>query len=125
MSSRSGKTVRRRRAPRRRWAAVSPEVLHSAMARTQRRVAEDHQVEQSEISCRCEQCFGARRDSETVYGLSWHRPWVPAYQEARALGISITDRHGGEDWVWDRLWEPPAAYLRGGERGECGPLGEH
>jgi hypothetical protein len=72
---------------------------------TQRRVTEDHQVEQSEISCRCEQCFGAGRDSETVYGLSWHRPWVPAYQEARALGISFTDRHGGEDWVWDRLWD--------------------
>lgn len=95
------------------------------MTTTQRRVAEDYQIKQSEISCRCEQCFGAGGECETTDGLNWHRPWVPAYQETRALGISFTDRHGSEDWVRDRLWEPPAAYFRGGERGECSTLRKH
>ena len=82
-------------------------------------------MEQSQISCCCKQCFGASGDSETLEGLGWHRPRVPAYQEPSALGIAFADRYGSEDRMRDCLWEPPAPNLGGGERCEGGTLREY
>jgi hypothetical protein len=87
----------------------SPKLFQSAVATTQRRVAKDDQIEHAEISCRCEQCFGAGRDPETMNCAGGHETRVPAYQEAFALGIAFTDWHSDEDGVRDRLWKPPTA----------------
>jgi hypothetical protein len=63
------------------------EFLDGAVAGTQRRVTENHQVKDSQVSGRGEQCFGTGRDLETVDSHRWHRLGMAAHEKAFPLGV--------------------------------------
>ena len=56
------------------------EFLHGAVAGTQRRVTENHQVKDSQVTGRGKQCFGTGGDLETVDCHRRHRATMAAHE---------------------------------------------
>ena len=84
------------------------EVGHGAVPQPQRRVAEDDQIEHTEVARSSENRLGRRGYPQPADQVHRERLRVPAYEQPRPPGTGIGVEHGSEDRVCDGGRQPPA-----------------
>jgi hypothetical protein len=91
----------------------------------QRRVAEDDQIEHTEVARSSEDRLGRRGDPQPADQVHRERLRVAAHQQPRPPGTGIGVEHGSEDRVRDGGQHPPAPEPSGRQVRECRGSGQH
>ena len=95
------------------------------MSKPQCRVAEDYQIEYTEVACRSQDRLGCRGDSEPIYEVHRERLSVATDQQPRPPRTRISVEHGSEDGVGDGGWQPPAPKPSGRQVRESSGSRQH
>ena len=78
------------------------------MSKPQCRVAEDDQIEHTEVARRSQDRLGRRGDSEPIDEVHRERLGVATDQQPGPPRTRIGVEHGSENGVGDGGWQPPA-----------------
>ena len=95
------------------------------MSKPQCRVAEDYQIEYTEVACRSQDRLGCRGDSEPICEVHRERLSVATDQQPRPSRTRISVEHGSEDGVGDGGWQPPAPKPSGRQVRESSGSRQH
>ena len=95
------------------------------MSKPQRRVAEDHQIEHTEVARRSQDRLGRRGDSEPIDEVHRERLGVATDQQPGPPRTRIGVEHGSEDGVGDGGRQPPAPKPSGGQMRESSGSRQH
>jgi len=85
------------------------------MSKPQCRVAEDDQIEHTEVARRSQDRLSRRGDSEPIDGVHRERLGVATDQQPGPPRTRIGVEHGSKDRVGNAGWQPPTPKPSGGQ----------
>ena len=112
-------------APRRRCAAASTSSSMVQWPSRECRITHQYQIEYAEVACSSEHGLGRRCQPDVGHQLGRCARGVAAHEQARSVRARVALTESDEDRVWNRLRQPPASKLSGGEVREGRTRGKH